>query len=106
MQRGPQRAGSRCQCNSGHLRPCAQGPGPGLRSALAASSPMSWQLSASTIYTPQGYVLFKVSSYGTVGPRKIFKQSYRTGAPESGHDLYMPNASADSAECARQLPNL
>src|SRR6516164_9651790 len=57
------------------------------------------------IYPPR-VCAFKVSSYGTVGPRKIFKQSYRTGAPESGHDLYMPNASADSAECARQLPNL
>src|SRR6516162_4192609 len=49
---------------------------------------------------------FKVSSYGTDGPRKIFKQNYRTGTPTSGHHLYVPDASADSAGCTRQLPNL
>src|SRR6516225_9940721 len=49
---------------------------------------------------------FKVSSYGTDGPGKIFKQNYRTGTPTSGHHLYVSDASADSAECTRQLPNL
>src|SRR6516165_6381113 len=55
---------------------------------------------------PHRVCAFKVSSYGTVGPRKTFEQNDRTGTPASGHHLYMPDASADSAECARQLPNL
>src|SRR5262245_33762348 len=55
---------------------------------------------------PYRVCAFKVSSYGTDGPGKIFKQNYRTGTPTSGHHLYMPDASADSAECTRQLSNL
>src|SRR6516165_3450641 len=49
---------------------------------------------------------FKDSSYGTVGRREISEPNYRTGTPTGGHHLYMPDASADSAECTRQLPNL
>src|SRR5262245_17691478 len=49
---------------------------------------------------------FKDSSHGTVGLREISKEDYRTGTPTPGHHLYMPDASADSAECTRQLPNL
>src|SRR6516164_4102319 len=55
---------------------------------------------------PHRVCAFKVSSYGTVGLRKICKQNYRTGAPTSGHYLYMPHASADSAGCTRQLSDL
>src|SRR6516165_4167653 len=55
---------------------------------------------------PHGVFAFKVSSYGTDGPGKIFKQNYRTGTPTSGHHLYVSDASADSAECTGQLPNL
>ena len=32
-------------------------------------------------------ILADHGSYGTVGPRKIFKQNYRTGTPTSGHHL-------------------
>src|SRR6516164_8905019 len=49
---------------------------------------------------------FKDSSHGTVGPREISEQNYRTGTPTAGHHLYMPDASTDSAECTRQLSNL
>src|SRR6516165_7481353 len=58
------------------------------------------------IYPHRVYAFSRVSSYGTVDPRKIFKQNYRTGTPTPGHHLYMPDASPDSAECTRQLPNL
>src|SRR5262249_27097517 len=80
MQRGPQRAGSRCQCNSGHLRPCGQCPGPGLRSVLAALSPMSWQLSAYTIYTPIGYV----SSRSVLMEQSVLDKATELAPPHQG----------------------
>src|SRR6516164_901 len=84
MQRGPQRAGSRCQCNSGHLRPCGRGPGPGLRSALAASSPMSWQPSAYTIYTPAGYVLSRSVLMEQTVPEKYSNKTTEPARPHQG----------------------
>src|SRR6516225_2871321 len=84
MQSGPRRAGSRCQCNSGHFRPCGQGPGLGLQSALAASSPMSWQLSAYTIYTPTGYVLSRLVLMEQSVPEKYSNKTTEPARPHQG----------------------